>query len=119
MERLKGSPCEILQDRLEAKWALAPDDLDMIVMWHRFRYRTAGGEERVRTSHLVHIGEDDTHTAMSLTVGLPLALAARMWLRGEWSGTGVLLPTGPELYTPLLEGLENEGIAFEELDGAV
>lgn len=118
VERLKGSPCEILQDRLEAKWALAPDDLDMIVMWHRFRYRTAGGEERVRTSHLVHIGEDDTHTAMSLTVGLPLALAARMWLRGEWSGTGVLLPTGPELYTPLLEGLENEGIAFEELDGA-
>ena len=115
--RRQGSPCEILQDRLEAKWALAPDDLDMIVMWHRFQYRTAEGENRVRTSHLVHIGEDDTHTAMSLTVGLPLALAARMCLRGEWKGTGVILPTTPDLYDPLLAGLKQEGISFSESDG--
>jgi saccharopine dehydrogenase-like NADP-dependent oxidoreductase len=116
VERLQGSPCEILQERLEAKWALAPGDLDMIVMWHRFRYTTASGEQRVRTSHLVHIGEDDTHTAMSLTVGLPLALAARMWMRGDWSGTGVILPTHADLYEPLLEALGQEGISFTEAD---
>ena len=114
--RTEGSPCEILQDLLEGKWALEPDDLDMIVMWHRFGYRTASGEQRVRTSHLVYIGEDDTHTAMSLTVGLPLALAARMWMRGDWQGTGVILPTGADLYEPLLEGLASEGIAFTERD---
>jgi len=111
-----GTPCDILQDLLEKKWALEKEDLDMIVMWHRFGYRTASGEHRVRTSHLVHIGEDDTHTAMSLTVGLPLALAARMWLRGEWTGTGVVLPTEEELYAPLLRGLEDEGIVFSETD---
>ena len=49
---------------------------------------------------------------MSLTVGLPLALAARMWVRGDWSGTGVLLPTAADLYAPLLKGLAQEGIAF-------
>ena len=114
----QGSPCDILQHRLEGKWALAPEDLDMIVMWHRFGYRTADGERRVRTSHLVHLGENDTHTAMSLTVGLPLALAARMWMRGEWKGTGVTLPTTPDLYTPLLKGLAAEGIAFTENDSA-
>lgn len=116
VERLEGTPCEILQERLESKWALAPDDLDMIVMWHRFRYRTASGELRVRTSHLIHIGENDTHTAMSLTVGLPLALAARMWMRGDWSGTGVILPTKANLYEPLLAALEKEGVSFTEID---
>jgi len=115
----KGSPCDILQHRLESKWSLAPEDLDMIVMWHRFGYRTEGGEQRVRTSHLVHIGEHDTHTAMSLTVGLPLALAARMWMRGEWRGTGVTLPISPALYTPLLKGLATEGISFTENDTAL
>lgn len=111
-----GSPADILQALLEQKWALNPGDLDMIVMWHRFRYRTASGESRTRTSHLVHIGEDETHTAMSLTVGLPLALAARMWLRGEWNRTGVLLPTTPDLYAPLLRALEGEGIQFTETE---
>ena len=114
----EGSPADILQALLEEKWALQSGDLDMIVMWHRFRYQTASGEARIRTSHLVHIGEDETHTAMSLTVGLPLALAARMWMRGEWNRTGVLLPTTPDLYAPLLRALEGEGIQFTETEWA-
>lgn len=116
LETRKGSPAEILQALLERKWALAPHDLDMIVMWHRFRYTDAEGAPRARTSHLIHIGEDDTHTAMSLTVGLPLALACRMWLKGDWRGTGVLLPTAPELYDPLLVALEEEGVRFIETE---
>lgn len=111
-----GSPADILQELLEDQWALQAGDLDMIVMWHRFHYRDAQGRNRVKTSHLVHIGEDETHTAMSLTVGLPLALAARMWARGEWNGSGVLLPTTPDLYAPLLKGLHGEGIAFTETE---
>lgn len=109
-----GSPADILQELLEDRWALQAGDLDMIVMWHRFHYRDSQGQERIKTSHLVHIGEDETHTAMSLTVGLPLALAARMWVRGDWNGSGVLLPTTPDLYAPLLKGLQKEGIVFTE-----
>ncbi|MBK11926.1 MAG: saccharopine dehydrogenase [Crocinitomicaceae bacterium] len=111
-----GSPADILQELLENRWALQAGDLDMIVMWHRFHYRDAQGRERMKTSHLVHIGEDEMHTAMSLTVGLPLALAARMWVGGEWNGSGVLLPTKPDLYSPLLKGLQREGIVFTETD---
>lgn len=118
MGQLQGSPADILQELLERKWRLAPDDLDMIVMWHRFRYTDVEGVARTRTSHLVHIGQDDVHTAMSLTVGLPLALAARMWLRGGWHGTGVLLPTSPDLYEPLLSALAGEGIRFIETEVA-
>ena len=116
-DQLTGSPADILQALLEKKWALGEGDLDMIVMWHRFRYRTREGEDKVKTSHLVHIGEDEVHTAMSLTVGLPLALAARMWMRGDWKDTGVLLPTSPQLYAPLLKGLAEEGVAFTETEG--
>ena len=116
LARRAGSPADILQELLEDQWALQAGDLDMIVMWHRFHYRDAQGRNRVKTSHLVHIGEDETHTAMSLTVGLPLALAARMWARGEWNGSGVLLPTTPDLYAPLLKGLHGEGIAFTETE---
>ena len=116
LPKASGSPADLLQALLEERWALQPGDLDMIVMWHRFHYRDAEGRDRVRTSHLVHIGEDETHTAMSLTVGLPLALAARMWVRGDWTGTGVLLPTTPDLYAPLLRGLAGEGIAFTETE---
>ena len=115
--KLDGTPADILQDLLEKKWSLGEGDLDMIVMWHRFRYRTSDGETKVKTSHLVHIGEDEVHTAMSLTVGLPLALAARMWMRGDWSDTGVLLPTSPGLYGPLLQGLAQEGVSFTESEG--
>ena len=118
LPKLEGTPADILQAWLEEAWALKTGDLDMIVMWHRFRYRTAQGEDKVRTSHLVHIGEDETHTAMSLTVGLPLALAARMWMKGEWNRTGVLLPTTPDLYAPLLRALEGEGIRFTETEWA-
>lgn len=118
LPKLEGTPADILQAWLEEAWALKTGDLDMIVMWHRFRYRTADGQDKVRTSHLVHIGEDETHTAMSLTVGLPLALAARMWMKGEWNHTGVLLPTTPDLYAPLLRALEGEGIRFTETEWA-
>ena len=48
-----------------------------------------------------------------------LALAARMWMRGEWRGTGVTLPISPALYTPLLKGLATEGISFTENDTAL
>ena len=90
---------------LEERWALQPGDLDMIVMWHRFHYRDAEGRDRVRTSHLVHIGEDETHTAMSLTVGLAVGACRPDVVRGDWSGTGVLLPTTPDLYAPLAQGV--------------
>lgn len=118
LSRVTGSPADILQALLEEKWALEDGDLDMIVMWHRFRYELESGETKIKTSHLIHKGEDEVHTAMSLTVGLPLALAARMWLRGDWSATGVLLPTSPALYRPLLDGLAKEGIVFAETEMA-
>ena len=107
------SPAKVLQKILEEKWQLEPDDKDMIVMQHQFDFEKEGVRKK-RYSTMVCIGEDTFHTAMSMTVGLPLAMVARRILQGEYTGKGVQLPIQPEIYNPVLEELKEYGIRFVE-----
>jgi len=109
----KGSPAQALQRLIETRWVLGPDDKDMIVMWHRFTY-TLGGESYELHSKLVTYGDDPVHTAMSKTVGLPIAIAAKHILQGTWKLTGVQLPTIAGIYEPVLAELDSMGISFIE-----
>ena len=59
-------------------------------------------------------GKDQLHTGMAKTVGLPLGIAVRLYLEGKLSVTGVQIPIIPELYDPILDELEREGVRFEE-----
>ncbi len=108
-----ATPAKVLQHLLEDKWKLEPDDKDMIVMWHRFDYLKDGQEHEVHSS-MVAIGETQTYTAMSETVGLPVGIAAKMILNGQLSLSGVHLPILPEIYHPILEELESYSIRFTE-----
>ncbi len=109
----EGSPAQLLQAILEEQWALQPADRDLIVMQHQFEIQTQTGIKKVISS-LVQEGHNATYTAMAKTVGLPLALAVDLFLKGEISLRGLQLPVVPELYLPILEALEKEGIRFEE-----
>ena len=60
------------------------------------------------------IGEDQTYTAMSDTVGLPIAICAKMILNGTIQMKGVHLPIHKEIYEPVLSELEEYGIQFTE-----
>ena len=51
---------------------------------------------------------------MAITVGLPLAIATKLFLTGKFSHTGVNLPIEKEMYAPILTELETFGITFEE-----
>ena len=83
-------------------------------MWHRFEFVKDGVKQEV-TSELAIEGADQTYTAMSDTVGLPMALAAEHILEGPGFGrTGVDIPVTPEYYEPMLNELEKLGIAFTE-----
>jgi saccharopine dehydrogenase-like NADP-dependent oxidoreductase len=113
VELKDASPAQILQAILERKWGLAEHDKDMIVMWHRFDY-TLNGKTHELHSSMVAIGEDQIYTSMSNTVGLPVAIAAKMILQGKLSLTGVQLPTSPLVYNPILDELNNLGIQFIE-----
>ncbi|MCG8698591.1 MAG: saccharopine dehydrogenase NADP-binding domain-containing protein, partial [Bacteroidales bacterium] len=85
-----ATPAQVLQKILSEKWALDPDDKDMIVMWHKFIYQEEGKDETTfLTSSMGVIGDDPLNTAMSKTVGLPLAIATKMVLTGHINLPGV------------------------------
>jgi saccharopine dehydrogenase-like NADP-dependent oxidoreductase len=113
LPKTKGSPAQLLQKILEEQWALQPTDRDLIVMQHQFEIQTQSGIKKL-TSSLVQEGLDGVYTAMAKTVGLPLAIAVDLFLKGKISLRGLWLPVVPELYLPILEALEKEGIRFEE-----
>lgn len=110
----EGTPAQITEHILNKRWALKPEDKDMIVMWHRFRYEKDGQAGELQSS-LVVTGTDSVHTAMAKTVGLPLGMAARLLLEGRLTVRGVVIPVQPELYNPILEELKKYGIIFTEL----
>jgi saccharopine dehydrogenase-like NADP-dependent oxidoreductase len=107
------SPAQILQKILEDKWKLAPQDKDMIVMQHLFEYELQN-KKYCLTSSLVVKGDTVEATAMSKTVGLPLAMGAKLFLQGKVKLTGVQVPIMPEVYEPILQELETMGITFVE-----
>ncbi|NVO32050.1 saccharopine dehydrogenase family protein [Hymenobacter lapidiphilus] len=109
-----ATPAQLLEKRLTEKWALAPTDHDMIVMQHQFEYQL-NGQHYGRNSSVVVLGDDATHTAMAKTVGLPLGMAVRRLATGQLQQRGVIIPTLPELYNPILDELAADyGIAFVE-----
>lgn len=109
----EGSPAELLQNLLEEKWLLKAGDKDMIVMQHQFEYTLNGATKKLNSS-LVVIGDDEVHTAMAKTVGLPLAITIKNFLTGKFKLYGVQIPTVKEIYEPMLTELESLNIIFTE-----
>ncbi len=109
----QGTPAQITEHILNKRWALKPEDRDMIVMWHRLRYEINSTPAQIRSA-LVVTGTDATRTAMATTVGLPLGIATRLLLEGKISARGVVIPVLPEIYRPVLNELQHHGILFRE-----
>ena len=108
-----ATPAQILQHILEKKWAMKPEDKDMIVMWHKIGF-VNGDQKYVTESSMVVKGDDQHNTAMAKTVGLPLAIATRMILNGKVKERGVVRPISKDIYGPVLDELEKNGIVFNE-----
>jgi len=109
----RATPAQILQHILEQKWKLDPNDKDMIVMWHKLTFKLKD-EIREISSSMVVKGVDQTYTAMSNTVGLPLGISAKLVLNGKITLKGVQWPIVKEIYDPVLEELEKFDIVFTE-----
>jgi saccharopine dehydrogenase-like NADP-dependent oxidoreductase len=113
INRGRASAADILQFALEKKLALQPGDKDRVVMLHEIEWQSEGKKYR-QSATLVVEGEDDHHTAMAKTVGLPLGIAAKLVLNGTIRLTGLRIPVDPEIYEPVLAELASQGISFEE-----
>ena len=110
----RATPAKILEHILKQSWTMKPDDKDMIVMWHKFFYLASNGKPYQKTSSLVVLGEDSSHTAMAKTVGLPMGIVAKLILKGEIKLKGLQLPVKKEIYEPVLKELQQFGIHFKE-----
>ncbi|MCK0161488.1 saccharopine dehydrogenase family protein [Allomuricauda sp. F6463D] len=108
-----ATPAQMLQYILEDNWTLKENEKDMIVMYHKFGYEL-NGEKKQIDANMVVIGENRTYTAMSKTVGLPVAIATLKILNGEIKTPGVQIPINKEVYKPILSELHTNGIEFKE-----
>ncbi|MCX7551010.1 saccharopine dehydrogenase family protein [Xanthomarina sp. F2636L] len=115
VELKKGTPAQILQKILEDSWTLGDHEKDMIVMYHKFGYELDGKKHQI-DSTMVTLGEDQVYTAMSKTVGLPVAMAALAILNEKIVTPGVQIPITKEVYEPILKELEDYGITFKETE---
>ena len=108
------TPADIVLRQLEKKWTLEPDDKDMVVMQHQFKY-SLKGETKQMSSSMVSIGKNAQETSMAQTVGLPLAMATRLYLEGRLELSGVVRPTSKSIYFQILLWLEKYGVSFKNL----
>ncbi|NBX10644.1 MAG: saccharopine dehydrogenase [Chitinophagaceae bacterium] len=107
------SPATFLQECLEKNLKMEEVDKDRVVMQHEIIYEL-NGQKRQLVSTLDIEGADAIHTAMAKTVGLPLALAAVSFLKGELQMKGLKVPIHSTIYKAILPKLKALGIHFHE-----
>ncbi|MRR20593.1 saccharopine dehydrogenase [bacterium] len=108
------SPYEITSDLMIKQMWLENNERDMIVMQHLFLASYHDGKSEVISSRMLDFGTPATNTSIARTVALPAAMAVKMILTGKISLHGVYRPILPELYNPILDELEANGIRMEE-----
>ena len=109
------TPAEVMVRLMSEKMMLPKGARDMVVLIHEIEAKFPNEKKREKiVSTLVEYGEPDGLTAISKTVGLPAAIAAKLILHGEIPLTGCHIPTHPMIYTKVLNELETFGIKFSE-----
>lgn len=111
----QASPKEIMSDLLLKKLSYNRGERDLVVMLHEFDIQHADGKYERVTSTLVEYGNPDGDSAMARTTGLPVAIAAKLVLRGEFYKPGIHIPVDREIYEPVLKELEDLGIKVKDI----
>ena len=108
----KMTLAQVVESLLVKKWNFEEKDRDMIVMQHDFEYQK-NNKLLNKKSTLVVYG-DENFSAMSKTVGLPLAIATKLILENKINYYGVKIPDISMIYDPILKELEDYKINFNE-----
>jgi saccharopine dehydrogenase (NADP+, L-glutamate forming) len=112
ISRRAESVLEALAIRMQERLQFKENERDMIVLRHRFNAEYPNGTRENITSTLIDFGKQGGHSAMARTVGLPVAVAAKLVLQGKSKLTGLHIPIQKELYQPILEALTRFDIQF-------
>jgi saccharopine dehydrogenase-like NADP-dependent oxidoreductase len=111
----KGSNIDILVNRMQQKMPYQPGERDMIILKHEFiaEYPKEKRQEKIEST-LIDFGIPNGDSAMSRTVSLPAAIAAKLILTGKIKALGVQIPVSPEIYKLVLAELETLKIVCKE-----
>ncbi|MHA2363044.1 MAG: saccharopine dehydrogenase C-terminal domain-containing protein [Candidatus Hodarchaeales archaeon] len=112
----KISPLDVLANRMLSKSEMLYEasERDMLVLIHDFLVEYPDGKKEEISSTMIDYGIPNGDSSMSRTVSLPAAVATRMILEEKITDTGVIIPTSPNIYNPVLEELETLNIKLKE-----
>jgi len=105
------TPLDAFANLLAHKLQYMQGEKDMVILAHEIIAKPLSGPEEVHTSSLIAFGTEE-HSAMALTVGLPVALAALEVLDGKVNVRGVVGPGDATIREPVLTGLEAAGLGM-------
>ena len=108
------NPFEITSDLMISKMQLKDNERDMVVLQHVFNASYRGGGKETIKSSMLDFGTPATNTSIARTVALPAAIAVKLILEEKINLAGVYRPVIPQIYEPVLEGLEKLGIRMKE-----
>lgn len=106
-----GTPSDFIREILLKKINLEDADKDRVVMIHDIKYKQGDKKFRYRTVLDIN-GENQQETALTKTVGLPMALAALGLLKNEIHYNGLLLPFNSILSKYIVPKLSDYNLNF-------
>lgn len=118
LKKAEYSPASLIQELLESALKMADTDQDRVIMQHEIHYRL-NAKDHYLVSSLVLDGKNAAETAMAKTVGLPLAIAATLFLQNKIDLLGLQRPLSPMLYQQVLPALAKEGVLFTEREKVI
>lgn len=112
------TPAIILQHLLEKKLTPKPDDKDCVVMKHQLEYEYRD-EHYKFTATLFSESENQQGSALAKAIGYTLGAAVKACLLGNIAIKGLHIPIKKEIYDPILDELDDLGVAFHVEDRIV
>jgi saccharopine dehydrogenase (NAD+, L-glutamate forming) len=106
-----GTPAQILEHILRKSWTLNSKDKDLIVMYFNIKAEKEG-MGITKSAEFCLQGLHSKDTALSKTVGMPLAAACKLLLENTIVKKGCFIPVDKEVYTPIFNYLIQEGFEF-------
>jgi saccharopine dehydrogenase (NADP+, L-glutamate forming) len=105
------TPALLLSDLLEKKLSRKPDNKDCILMQHHLEYTFKNVSHTMKAT-LVAQADNGNDPALTKAAGFAIGAAVKAYMLGNIKAKGLLIPTSPEIYDPILNELDDLGVAF-------
>jgi len=109
----KGSTSDVMSEVYTEKMSYRTGERDVVLLQHCFDVKYENKRERIYSS-LSERGTVGEETAIARTTGLPVAMSAVLYLQKKYVEPGLIYPTIPEIYKPVMKMLADENIVMRE-----